>query len=184
MLRKLFFAVLIAGVGAPAAASVTVIGNSSARLCYEAADSPLPSSVREIPECDRALRGESLTPHEIVATFVNRGILLLRRGETDSALKDFDAAIARDPDEPEAYLNKGALLMRQPPDPARALPLFEAAIRHGTSKPALAHYGRGLAQEMLGNLKEAYLDYQRATELDPEWPQPREELARFTVRRN
>lgn len=182
MIRKIILAALLAGP-LPAAASVSVIGNSSARLCYEAADSELPGSFREIAECDDALRDEALTPHEVVATYVNRGILQLRRGAMQDAIKDFDTAIVRDPDEPEAYLNKGAALMRDPADPAKALPLFSAALTHGTSKPALAHYGRGLAYELLGEVKSAYLDYKRASEIEPEWPQPQQELARFTVRR-
>ncbi len=182
-MRKLLFAILMAGC-VPAGAAVTVLGNSSARLCYEAADSERPASIGEISECDRALKDDSMTPHDIVATYVNRGILQLRRGSMRDALQDFDAAIARDPTEPEAYLNKGAALLRKPADPARALPLFSAALDNGTSKPALAHYGRGLAYELTGDVKSAYFDYKKATELDPEWAQPQQELARVTVKRN
>lgn len=182
MTSKLIFLILIPVLAAPAAASVTVFGNSSARLCYEAADSPLPSAVTEVRECDKALRDESMTPHDIVATYVNRGILLLRRGEMQAALSDFDAAIVRDPAEPEAYLNKAGALLRQPSNAATALPLFTAAIDHNTSKPALAHYGRGLSYELMGDVKSAYFDYKRASELDPQWDKPQEELARFTVR--
>lgn len=183
--RRVILAMLMIGAAAPAGAAVTVLGSSSARLCYEAAESDLPSSVTEIAECDKALRvDENLTPHEIVATYVNRGILLLRKGEMAAALADFDAAILRDPNEPEAYLNKGAALMRDAANAAAALPLFTAALDHETSKPALAYYGRGLAHELLGDVKSAYFDYKKATEADPAWSKPQEELARFTVRSN
>lgn len=182
--RRIFLAVL-ALTAAPAAASVSVIGNSSARLCYEAAESESAAGILSISECDKALTGENeLAPHDIVATYVNRGILQLRRGRADAALTDFDAAIARDPREPEAYLNKAAALMRDPADPATAVTLFTAALDNKTSKPALAYYGRGLAHELLGDVKSAYFDYKLASEADPKWPKPQQELARFSVKRN
>lgn len=187
MVRKLLLAALCACSAAEAATpvgSMSVIGSSSARLCFKAADSTLPSSVLSIGECDAALKDGNLSGRDQIATLVNRGILYLRKGDSVRAMADYDAAIARDPKEPEAYLNKGAALLRNPGDPKAALPMFDAALAHGTSKPALAYYGRGLAHEYLGDLKSAYYDYKRAEKLEPEWDQPRLELTRFTVRSN
>ena len=177
---KLVLAALLAACAAPASAAVLVIGNSDARLCYEAADSPLMPAVRDIRRCDEALLHESLSQFETLATHVNRGILRLRRGLTDEAVADFDRAIALDPAQPEAYLNKGAALIRRQ-NPAEALQLFTVALERNTSRPAIAHYGRGVANEALGNLAAAYRDYRRASELDPDWADPRTELARFRV---
>ncbi len=177
---KLVLACLLAAGAAPASAAVFVIGSSDARFCYEAADSPLLPSVRDVRRCDEALLHEALSQYEIVATHVNRGILRLRRGLTDEAVADFDRAIALDPAQPEAYLNKGAALIRRQ-NPAEALPLFTVALERNTSRPAIAHYGRAVANEALGNLAAAYRDYLRASELDPDWADPRTELARFTV---
>lgn len=180
MMRKLVLAALLAACAAPAPAAVFVVGNSDARLCYEAADSSLLPQVGDIRRCDEALRHENLSGYETVATHVNRGILRLRRGLTDAAVADFDRAIALDPAQPEAYLNKGAALIRRQ-NPAEALQLFTVALERNTSRPAIAHYGRAVANEALGNLAAAYRDYRRASELDPDWADPRTELTRFTV---
>jgi tetratricopeptide (TPR) repeat protein len=178
--RKLVIAALLAALAAPASAAVFVIGNSDARLCYESADSPMLPGPRDLRRCDEALLHENLTNYETVATHVNRGILRLRRGLTDEAVADFDRAIALDPEQPEAYLNKGAALIRRH-NPQDALQLFTVALERNTSRPAIAHYGRAVANEQLGNVAAAYHDYRRASELDPEWREPRTELARFRV---
>ena len=178
--RKLVIAALLAALAAPASAAVFVIGNSDARLCFEAADSPMLPGLRDMRRCDEALLHENLTNYEVVATHVNRGILRLRRGLSEGAVADFDRAIALDPNQPEAYLNKGAALIRRQ-NPAEALQLFTVALERNTSRPAIAHYGRAVANEQLGNVAAAYRDYRRASELDPDWAEPRTELARFRV---
>lgn len=172
-------ALVLAG---PVAAAVTVLGNSDARLCYEATESilsPRPDSLRR---CDEALEMEALSEYDRVATLVNRGILKLRKGSVDEAIADFDAASARDPQQAEAYLNKGLALLRQPDAWEQALPLFDTALERETRKPALAYFGRAVANEMGGRVKAAYLDYLQASRLDPKWRIPKAELARFKVR--
>ena len=178
--RKIAFGILLAACAAPAAASVMVIGSSDARLCYEAADSPLMPQVRDIRHCDEALAAGGLPNYETVATHVNRGILRLRRGAIDEAIVDFDAAMALDPNQPEAYLNKGAALIRRE-NPGEAAQLFTVALEHNTQRPEVAHYGRAVAYEALGNVREAYQDYQMASQLAPQWAAPRDDLQRFRV---
>jgi tetratricopeptide (TPR) repeat protein len=177
---KLLMAAALAASAAPAAAGVLVLGSSDARLCYEAADSPSTPTGTDIRRCDSALIDGNLSQYEIVATHVNRGILRLRRGGVDEAVADFDQAIALDPNQPEAYLNKGAALLRRQ-NPSEALQLFTVALERETSRPAIAHYGRAIANEQLGNVREAYNDYRAASELAPDWADPRTELARFRV---
>ena len=170
----------VCAAAAPASASVVVLGNSDARMCYEAADSPMTPGSRDIRRCDDALLRESLSNYEVVATHVNRGILRLRRGLIDEAITDFDRAIALDPNQPEAYLNKGAALLRRE-NAADAASLFTTALERNTSRPAIAHYGRAIANETLGNLNAAYRDYTAASQIAPNWREPRLELARFRV---
>ena len=81
-------------------------------------------------------------------------------------IADFDRAIALDPNQPEAYLNKGAALIRRK-NAAEAVQLFTVALEHNTTRPAVAHYGRAVANEALGNVAAAYRDYRRASELAP-----------------
>ncbi len=174
------FAAFLAATSVPAIGAITVIGSSSARMCYEAADSPMMPTGRELRHCDAAFSEEALSRHDMVATYVNRGILRLRRGQTDQAIRDFDSAIAMDPRQPEAYLNKGAALIRLN-NPADALQLFTVAIERHTQRPEIAHFGRAIANEELGNVRAAYMDYRRASELDPNWADPQTELRRFRV---
>jgi tetratricopeptide (TPR) repeat protein len=169
-----------AAFAAPASAGIMVLGNTDARLCFEAADSDLMPAQRDIRRCDDALRNDNLSGYETVATHVNRGILRLRRNLVEEAIVDFDRAITLDPNQPESYLNKGAALIRRN-NPAEAVNLFTVALERNTTRPALAHYGRAVAQEELGNVAAAYRDYRRASELDPAWREPRIELTRFRV---
>ena len=57
----------------------------------------------------------------------------------------------------------------------------EYAFERNTTRPALAHYGRAIANETMGNLNAAYRDYTAASRIAPEWREPRQELARFRV---
>ena len=166
---------------APASAGVTVIGNSNARLCYEAAESSGPASTSMLAYCDEALADRSLVKRDLVATYVNRGILRLRLNRTDAAIDDFDTAIGKDPGEAEAYLNKGMALLRSGTGGRDALALFDTALAKRTRKPAIAYYGRAIAHEMTGNVRQAYFDYRQASLLDPKWPLPQTELVRFSV---
>jgi tetratricopeptide (TPR) repeat protein len=174
------FAALLAAVSVPALGAVTVVGSSSARMCFEAADSPLMPSMRDMRYCDEALGQDALSEHDTVATFVNRGILKLRRNQIEAAIADFDRAIRMNPRQPEAYLNKGAALIRLN-DAGEALRLFTVALEYQTRRPEIAHFGRAIANETLGNVRAAYNDYRRASELDPDWQEPQTELRRFRV---
>lgn len=172
----------IAAAASPAGAAIMVIGDSLARSCYEAADNRSLPREDDLATCNRAMSEEALSVSDPVATLVNRGILYSRRADNARALADYDEALARDPGQPEAYFNKGALLLRTG-SAAQAVPLFDAAIGNRTKFLAGAYYGRGVAHEQLGNIKAAYYDYRRATEADPKWREPQIELARFSVRR-
>jgi tetratricopeptide (TPR) repeat protein len=181
LVRAAFVFAASFALAAPAAAAVTVIGSNAARQCYEAADAPFAARPETLALCDRALAGPPLSTRDLVATYVNRGILRVRGGNLAGGIEDFDAAIARDPAVAEAYFNRGVALLRTR-GAAAALPSFEQAVERGTDQPALAYFGRAVALEALGDVRRAYADYRRASELAPEWDRPRTELARFSVR--
>jgi tetratricopeptide (TPR) repeat protein len=165
----------------PALGAVLVQGNSAARSCYLAAETrsiPTPDILRF---CDDALSREVLSAQETAATFVNRGILKARLGNFDAAVSDYDSALARNPDEPEAYLNKGFALLQVSDSGQEAKPLFDSALEKKTRRPQLAYYGRGVAHELSGQVRAAYQDYRQASRLDPKWREPKAELARFRV---
>lgn len=179
---RYLIAALLAASSFPASAGVIVIGSNSARLCFEAADSAGRPSPRDLDLCNEAVNEAGLSRHDVVASYVNRGIVKLRRGLVADSIQDFDRAMALDPNQAEAYLNKGAALVQQE-DMSGALPLFTVALERNTARPAIAHFGRAIANETLGNVAAAYRDYQMASQLDPDWTAPRTELQRFRVTR-
>lgn len=160
-------------------AAVTVIGSSQARSCYMAARSHS-TSPADLALCSAALRDGALNRDDEVATRVNRGIILATRGDIAGAMRDYDAALTLNRNEPEAWLNKAFATLRSG-DAAAAVPLFNAAVARRTREPAMAHFGRGIAYEETGRVRAAYADYVKARDLKPDWAAPQEELRRFKV---
>ena len=160
---------------------VGMTGGGLARSCYLAAEARDLTDVA-LGECDRALTEQVLTTEDRVATHINRGILRRMRADAPGAKADFDAALALDPNQPEAWLNRGVLLFNQGAT-NEALQMFERAIALKTRAPALAYFGRGLANEERGDVRAAYADLRRAQALKPGWTQPAQELARYQLRR-
>lgn len=170
----------LAGTAGAAQASVIVVGGGLAESCYRAADAR-DKRHEALQTCNRALVEEPLTKSDRVATYVNRGIVYFGRGAQHEAVADFDRALALDPTEPDAWLNK-AVVAVQYGRGADALPMIQKALELNTRRPALAYYVRGLVEEQRGNLRAAYNDFRRAQELEPRWKQPGLELARYQVR--
>lgn len=174
-------AALVMGTAGSSQAAITVLGGGFAQACSEAAvTGEVDKKFEEL--CTLALETEALNLRDRAGTLVNRGVFKLRRQEYAASLKDFDAALKRDPTMGEALVNRGAARIGLK-SPEAALVDINKALELGVAEPAKAHYNRALAHERLGDLKSAWLDYTKAAELDPEWPAPRTELARFTVSR-
>lgn len=167
---------------APASASVVTIGGGLAQACYESALAQ-DHQQQSLDLCDRALTEEALVKEDKVATFVNRGIIHLQRESLKQASADFDSALALNPNQPDAWLNKAILIVRHG-NAAPALPLAQKALDLQTRSQALAYFVRAMANEDSGNLTAAYHDLQRASQLDPKWAQPSVELRRFQVRQH
>jgi tetratricopeptide (TPR) repeat protein len=171
----------IAGWAASADAAVTVLGGGMARQCSNAALSGL-SDAKSEDVCTMALDTELLGLRDRAGTYVNRGVLKLRRKEFASAMWDFNRAIETKRDLGEAYVNRGAAYVGSRRY-AEGLADINKAIEIGVEEPEKAYFNRALAFEGLDNLKAAYFDFQKAQELAPDWEQPRKELARYTVER-
>lgn len=161
-------------------AGILTIGSGAARACYEASERH-DSSPAAIATCNRAFAEEALDQKERVATFVNRGILHYLNDALAAAHADYDEALKLDPNEPEIWLNKGMALLKAGKSPG-ATALFDKALSLKTLRPAIAYYGRAVANEDGGNFRQAYADFQRARVLDPHWKLPGEELKRYMVR--
>lgn len=166
---------------ASAQGAVTVLGGGMAHDCSKAALGG-ESAIQFERVCTLALENELLSQRDRAGTYVNRGVLKLRRKEFASAQFDFNRAVETKPDLGEAYVNRGAAAVgaRRYAEGLRDL---NKALELGVDEPEKAFYNRALAHEGLDDMKAAYLDYQKAIELNPDWEQPRKELARFTVER-
>lgn len=163
-----------------ASASVVTLGTGYAEGCYHAAEDR-DARRSAMDTCNRAMTDQGLDQHDRVATYVNRGILYLIRGSVKEANADFDAALAIDPREPDAWLNK-AIAHARFGRTADALPYVAKALELNTSRPAIAYFVRAMALEDSGNVAGAYYDLKRAQALDPKWAEPTIELKRFQVR--
>lgn len=180
---KLMVATSVAVLSLIAAGSahgaVTVIGGGLAQACSKAALSG-EDDVKYQEVCTLALDTEVMSPRDRAGTFVNRGVLKLRRTSYSEAARDFDQAVRIQPDMGEAYVNRGAASIGQKRY-ADSLPDINRALELGVTEPAKAYYNRALAYEGMDDAKSAYFDYQKAVAIDPEWTAPRNELTRFSV---
>ena len=179
---KFVLAASLVAISAQATAAVVVVGDSRAADCYQSAEYRH-ATATDIAVCRNALAEDPLSSSERVATNVNLGVLHFFRRDYAQALSLFETALRLDPQEPEAVLNKAITIMRRDESGSEALPLFSQAIAMGTRDPALAYYGRGLANQLNGDYTAAYYDIQRASQIAPEWSAPREGLTHFIVER-
>ena len=173
-------AVVTFGAASSPSQAITFSVGSLASACYSAS---LDYKVKQVDleNCTRALDEEPLGFDDRVATLVNRGIVRMNLNDRFGADRDFDKALAMDQKEPEAWLNKGLLRLRED-KAAEAMPLIQRAIDAHTIRPALAFYARGVANEKLGNLRAAYADLTQARDIAPGWKLPAQQLARYQVR--
>ncbi len=181
-MRRLMIGVGLMALAAATAAnagSVTVIGGGLAEACSKAALSGK-TDLRFERSCTDALDTEMLSPRDRAGTFVNRGVLKLRRTAFEAAIKDFDSALDLQPSMGEAYVNRGAEAIGEHRY-AESLPDLNKAISLGVEEPAKAYFNRALAYEGLDDVKSAYFDYQKAVELSPDWEAPKNELLRFHI---
>jgi tetratricopeptide (TPR) repeat protein len=163
----------------PARAAITVLGDSLAHNCFEAAE--FGGSPNEgISTCNDALNGSALSTKDRAATLINRGILKSRNDDADGALNDYNRGLTIDGDLGEGYVDRGAtfIVLRRYDD---ALTDINKGIALGAASPEIAYYDRAIVDEALGDLRGAYRDYKKAVDLQPDFPLATEQLARFKV---
>jgi tetratricopeptide (TPR) repeat protein len=171
-------ALIVAGAAQAQPPGTTVTGGGLSRACSEAARTG-ESAFRFERICTSALETERLIAHDRAVTFVNRGIIRLRRTNYDQAISDFNIALRYKPEFAEAYVNRGAAnigihrFTESVADINRALSL-------GVQRPEKAYYNRGLAYEGLDDVGAAYRDYQRALEIAPSWDLVKQQLVHIT----
>jgi tetratricopeptide (TPR) repeat protein len=162
----------------PSQAAVTVLGASLAHNCYEAAEfggDPMAG----ITTCTYAL-DDAMSTADRAATYINRGILKARDSNPEAALADYNHGLSLDDAVGEGYVDRGATLivLKRYQD---ALTDINKGIAIGAKKPEIAYYDRAIADEAMGDVRGAYLDYRKAVEIAPDFTLANEQLVRFRV---
>lgn len=171
-------ALTLALIPSSSGAQVMTVTGSAGQSCYHSALDKR-HDLQAIADCTAAL-DQAMTGSDRAGTFVNRGILYMLAGQQDLALRDYNAAIALDPTQAEAWLNE-AVTMVNSGKGSTAIDLADHSLRLRTQKPALAYYVRGLGHEEEGQSVAAYEDLRKAAALDPKWNEPTEQLKRYHV---
>lgn len=174
----------LAAIGALATtayASTKVYGSGLATTCSKLAIAGV-FDRQTLATCDLALETEALGRSDAAKTHVNRGIILLRREQFNKAADDFARAERLMPGLAEIYVNRGVVLIRQKKW-TEALAQLDKGISMGPDELEKAHYNRAIVREQVDDIRGAYMDYLKASQLAPEWELPKKELARYTVRR-
>jgi Tfp pilus assembly protein PilF len=180
-LRIIPLAFGFAALTAPAHAQLVVQGKNDAALCYEYAAYGNAGSKSAIETCTSGL-SEFLSKTDKAATFVNRGILLMRKGDQEAASKDFTMALEIRPDLTEAYVNYGASLIRQKKYGEAQAALNKALEDTESATRPDALYNRAITFDYQENYRGAYNDLKSALILRPDWDKALALLDRYEVR--
>ena len=103
-----------------------------------------------------------------VSALIRQGIEKIERGDYDGAIADYTQAIRLDPNNANAYGNRG-IAYGEKGDYDRAIADYNQAIRLDPNDPA-AYYNRGIAYRRNGDYDRAIADYTQAIRLDPNDP--------------
>ena len=180
--RPLICALALLAVPAGSAfAAVAVIGDTSAASCSRAALEKRADDA-SLQFCNDALGQGVLSRDDLIRTYVNRGAVLMNRHDYDAARADLDRAIQLDPLVGDAWMNRGAIDIIEHRY-ADGIADTTKGLALGVSEPAKAYFNRAVAYEGIDDERSAYLDYQQALVLKPDWEAPKHELLRFTVSR-
>lgn len=168
---------VLVGAGAQPA---LVLGESPASGCFAAAQAPV-ATRGDVEACRLAVEDVRLTRADRMASWVNYGIVLRKRGQLDQAIAAYDQAAALSPDLAEIYLNRSAARAQLGQDEL-ALADISRAIALGPQQPQAAHVNRALILERAGDYQAAYQDLQAALALRPDYAPALRALKRYQLR--
>jgi len=174
---------LAAGLAAAAAQAQVIItlGSGRAHDCFLYAKSGV-NLLAGLQVCNAALDHDVLGRKDRAGTYDNRGVILDMLGRTDEAESDFNASIALDPALGDPYVNLGAMLIKKGQH-QEALTQINKGIDLGMAFLHIGYYDRAVAEQMLGRYKEAYYDYKKVLEIEPNFAMATERLKDFIVTR-
>jgi tetratricopeptide (TPR) repeat protein len=160
-----------------ASGDLEIAGDQHAKACQTAAQiGDLHGT--GVDECTQALASPLLHEHDLAATLTDRGAIRMQHRQFDLAVADFDAALRAEPGVANIYINRGGALIALKRY-AEAIADIDRGLALGPDQPEKAWFNRAIADEHLKDLKAAYQDYLKASQLNPTWEAPKGELARF-----
>ena len=172
-----FFAAFTCLMVAQASAVEAVMGAGKALDCYTAAKDGTDPTLG-IGYCDEALTSERLTRSDRAATLVNRGVMKIQLGQTDSALEDYHSGLELRPDLGDGYVDLGAALITLKRYD-EAMVNINKGIDRGMTYPQMGYYNRGVAEEFQLKWEAAYADFKRALKIDPNFAMAKNRLKDF-----
>lgn len=179
---SLCLSALALAVAAPAQAQIFVHDSGAPYGCFQSVKTGNLGSISAIRTCDEGIREATLRA-DVAATHVNRGVLFMRKGETEKAIEDFEKGLKIRPEMSEAYINLGAALYFADRYD-EALTALNTALEMNTEKRADALFNRALVLERQGDIRAAYYDLKEAIELRPDWDLADRAISRFSVTRS
>ena len=178
----LFVGALFGVIATGAQAQVVMtIGNGRAHDCFVHAKTGDQPRIG-VSVCNQALTHDTLSKQDRAGTYDNRGVLLDVLGRTQEARDDFNMSIQLDPSLGDPYVNLGAMLIKEGRH-EEALGQINKGIDLGVAFAHIGYYNRAVAEQMLGRFKEAYYDYKKVLEIEPDFKMASERLKDFTVTR-
>ncbi len=136
-----------------------------------------------IEACNFALSADRVPQSSLARLRSNRGVILLRRGDTRLAINDLQAASQLDSGAPEIWLNLSAAYA-QSGDYRSTLQTARTALELGINQPELAHFNMAIAFENLERWDDAYAQYVEAASLAPDNPTLQAQPGRFQRHRD
>src|ERR1700749_1913598 len=171
------FGVLLAS-GPAGGQTIVTLGRGHAHDCFIYAKAGI-DPYDGVNVCDIALKEDPLSPKARAATFDNRGVMLDQLGRGEKAADDFHMAISLNTELGDPHVNLGSVLIKQRQYPDALLEINKG-LEMGMSFPFVGYYDRAIAEELTGQYKEAYYDFKKVLELEPNYAPAVERLKDFT----
>ena len=165
--------------GPAGAQTIVTLGKGYAHDCFvyaKAGTDPYDG----VAVCDQALKDEVLTIKDRAATYDNRGVMLDLLGKTDKAADDFHMASVLNETLGDPHVNLGSMMIKER-HYTDALAEINKGLTLGMSFPHIGYYDRAIAEEMIGSYKEAYYDFKKVLEIEPNYGPAAERLKDFIV---
>ncbi len=168
-----------------------LVAQGAAKHCADAAAAAQTdnhATDADVAKCTKAMRLADFDSDR-AAALSNRSLLNFERADYHAAIEDNMAALKLDGSLAEALVNRGAIYveMHRPGDAAasfsRALTLAPPPGENIDFYRAKIYFDRAMAREDMGDLNGAYSDYAKASQLAPQWEQPKQQMARFSIAR-